>query len=214
MRTLISIGIVAAVAVLIATWLARESRAQAPEKATLAGVWIRNHDLSDAPPSRGENGGRGRDGMGRSGRGGRGYGGGFGGGHGRANGGQQPPVDPDAVARMREALHDILQPPDQLTITQSDSMVLITGPDGRTTRLAPDGHKIKDENTKIERKTRWDAGNLISEINGAQQQGGKITQTFSVDREAHRLKIVSVVEAGHGQPPRTITNVYDADQPR
>ena len=43
---------------------------------------------------------------------------------------------------------------------------MLTGADGRTTRLSPDGKKIKDENTKIERKTKWDGGKLVSEING------------------------------------------------
>jgi hypothetical protein len=28
-------------------------------------------------------------------------------------------------------------------------MIVLTGADGRTTRLSPDGKKIKDENTKI-----------------------------------------------------------------
>ena len=85
---------------------------------------------------------------------------------------------------------------------------LLTGADGRTTRLSPDGKKIKDENTKVERKTKWDGGKLVSEINGL--GSGKMTQTFAVDPEGKQLRITVVME-GRGQP-RTITQVYDADQ--
>jgi hypothetical protein len=79
----------------------------------------------------------------------------------------------------------------------------------RTTRLAPDGKKIKDENTKIERKTKWDGGKLVSEINGAGR--GKITQTFAVDPDSKQLRLTVVMEGGRSGQPRTITQVYDPD---
>ena len=75
-------------------------------------------------------------------------------------------TDPDQAARMRDAMRDLTGPSDHLTITQTDSLVVITGADGRTTRLSPDGKKIKDDNTKVERKTKWDGDKLVSEING------------------------------------------------
>ena len=67
---------------------------------------------------------------------------------------------------MRDAMRDVTEPSERLTIVQTDSMVLITGADGRTTRLSADGKKIKDENTGVERKTKWDGGKLVSEISG------------------------------------------------
>ena len=88
-------------------------------------------------------------------------------------------------------------------------MIVLTGPDGRTTRLSPDGKKIKDDNTGIERKTKWDGGKLVSEISGA--GSGKITQSFSVDPEHHQLRIVAVIEGGRNNQPRTITHVYDSE---
>jgi hypothetical protein len=207
MRTAFSLAVVFVIAVMIAAWLAVESRAQAPERAQLAGAWSRNHELSDPPPARTEPSERGRGGRQGGGRGGRMGHGGFGGGNGRGAG--RSDADRDEATRMREAIHDILQPPDHLTITQTDAMVALTGADGRTTRLAPDGTKIKDDNTKIERKTRWENGRLISEISGA--GATKITQTFSADRESHQLRIVVVSEGGRGGQPRTVTHVYDAD---
>src|SRR5262245_19352424 len=213
MRAMLALCAVLLVAALIAVWLSIESRAQTAEHSSLAGAWTLNKDLSDQPPDRsggGENGQRGRRGGGYGGGGGRrgGYGGG-GGGHGRGgSGGGGQTMDPDAMARVREALRDIVNPPDHLTVTQTDSMVVLTGADGRTTRLSLDGKKIKDENTNIERKTKWDGGKLVTEISGLQ---GKITQTYSVDPEKHQLRIVAALEGRNGQQPRTITHVYDAD---
>jgi hypothetical protein len=212
MRPVFSISLAVSIALLLATWLAVESRAQAPERISLAGLWIRNTELSDPPPSRGDQGGdqhgRGSNGGGRTGRGGHGGGGGYGrGGAGRSGGGRAA-GDPDEIARMREALHGIVQPGDHLTITQTDAMVVLTDQDGRTTRLSPDGKKIKDDNTHIERKSRWDGGKLISEITGAEP--GKITQTFSLDPDAHRLRIV-VQNEGRDHQQHTLAHVYDAD---
>jgi len=101
-------------------------------------------------------------------------------------------------------MRDITNPPDLMTISQTDTMIIVTGSDGRTTRLSPDGKKVKDENTNIERKTKWDGSRLVSEISGAGP--GKITQTYSVDPEHHQLRITAQLE-GLG----IITHVYDKD---
>ncbi len=124
----------------------------------------------------------------------------------RGGGGRGNPED---MARMREALHDVMTPADHLTITQTDSMILLTAQDGRTTRLSPDGKKVKDDNTKIERKTKWDAGKLVSEIDGLGP--GKITETYAVDPEKHQLTMTVQTAASHNRPARTMRRVYDAD---
>jgi hypothetical protein len=208
-RNFVSITLVLAAATFMAAWLEVESRAQAPEKTSLAGAWTINHDLSDQPPDRSERR-SGGDSSGRRGGFGRGGGmrrGGYGGGMGRGSGG--PGGDPEEMARMRDAMRDILSPPDHLTITQTESIVVVTGPDGRSTRLSPDGKKVKDDNTKIERKTRWDGANLVSEINGVGR--GKMTQTFAVDPEHHQLRISVQMDGGRSNQPRTVTHVYDSD---
>ena len=104
-------------------------------------------------------------------------------------------------------MRDILNPPDRLTIVQTESMVIITGPDGRTTRLSPDGKKIKDDSTKIERRTKWDGGKLVSEIGGLPL--GKITETWSVDPEHRQLHIS--LKNDDDRRPLMVTRVYDAD---
>ena len=209
LRGIVSVGIVVAIAAFIGVWLSVESRAEVPAKSALTGGWTLNKELSDQPPERGDEGGqppRGRGngaGFGR-GRGGFGRGGMGGGGMGR-DGGR---TNSDDMARQRDAMRDITQPSAHLTITETESMIVITAADGRTTRLSADGKKVKDENTKIERKTKWDGEKLVSEISGIGP--GKMTQSFAVDPEHHQLRITVQMDGGRGQP-RTITHVYDAD---
>jgi len=214
MRRLFVIGVAAAVACLSVPLLAQE-KSSAPN-ASIAGAWTRNAELSDKPAGRGGQGddsgggdsGRRGGGGGRRGGGG-GFGGGFGRGGGMGRGGDAGRGNPEEMMRMRDALRDVTNPSDHLTITQTDSMIVVTGADGRTTRLSPDGKKIKDDNTKVERKTRWDGGKLVSEISGLGR--GKMTQTFSADPESKQLRILLVMEGGRSGEPRTITQVYDAD---
>jgi hypothetical protein len=216
MRRHLAAGLLAAAAALLPGPVAALAQSPAPGP-SLAGAWTRNTDLSDAPMGRGQEGqdsGRGRARGNGGGGGGRPRGGGFGGG-GFGRGGMGRGGDgagrgnPDEMMRMRDAMRDVTNPSDHLIVTQTESMVVLTGADGRTTRLSPDGKKIKDDNTRIERKTKWDGGKLVSEINGLGP--GKMTQTFSVDPESRQLRITLVMEGGRSNQPRTITHVYDPD---
>ena len=119
-------------------------------------------------------------------------------------------ADPEEAARMRDAMREIMTAQDHLTIAKTDSMILVTSQDGRTTRLSPDGKKVKDENTRIERKTKWDGDKLVSEIKGLGP--GTITETYSVDPETHRLQITVQTEGSRNRPARTLHRVYTADQ--
>jgi hypothetical protein len=214
MRSLLSLGMLAAAIVVLPGALAAQEKSSAPGT-SLAGAWTRNADLSDAPAGRGQDGDDSGHARGSGGSGGhRGGGGGYGRGGGMGRGGGGGGADAgrgnaEEMMRMRDALRDVTSPSDHLTITQTDSMIVLTGADGRTTRLAPDGKKIKDDNTKIERKTKWDGGKLVSEISGL--GSGKMTQAFAVDRETKQLRITLVMEGGRSNQPHTITHVYDAD---
>ena len=178
----------------------------------IVGAWTLNKNASElAQPGDnngrdGDNGGRRGDGSGFGGggrrRGGFG-GGGFGG--GGVNG--QQPQDREAAQRMRDALRQEMQAPDHMTVVLSGTTVIITTPDGHTTRLATDGSKVKDESTGIERKTKWDGAKLVSEVNGLGR--GKITETYSVDTDAKQLRIKLDVD---GPRKTSQTRVYDLDQ--
>ncbi|HEV3141584.1 MAG TPA: hypothetical protein VGY57_13765, partial [Vicinamibacterales bacterium] len=118
----------------------------------------------------------------------------------------------DEAARVRDAMRDVMDPPDHLVITETGSMIVLTSADGRTTRLSPDGKSIKDDSTKVERKTKWDGGKLVSEISGLGPS--KMTQAFALNPELHQLRITVQVESRGQVPARTVTHVYDADSGR
>jgi hypothetical protein len=208
-RELLCPRLVVVVAVLIGVCLSAESRAQsAPAPGSLAGAWTLNKELSDKPQTgtpqddgtdRERRGGGGRMGGGMRGgmrRGGMGRGGMGGDG-----------MNPDEAKRMRDAMRDIMTAPERLTIVPTESMIVITAGDGRVTRLSPDGKKIKDENTGIERRTKWDGGKLVSEVSGLGP--GKITETYAIDPEHGQLIVAVATEGSRG--PRAIgqRRVYD-----
>jgi len=176
------------------------------ETDSIVGVWTLNKDLSQTPQGRAQD----DDGAPRGGGYGRGGGGGFGGGGYGGGGGGGARGTSEDVARQRQALRDIMEAPERLTITQADSTVIMTTADGRTTRLSTDGKKVKDDSTHIERKTKWDGGKLVSEISGAGP--GKITQTYSVDPEHHQLIIALQMENSRlAQGAQGIRRVYDGE---
>jgi hypothetical protein len=187
----------------------------------LSGGWTLNKDLSDQPPAasstptdgqgRSSGGGGGRGGGFGGRRGGGGFGGGRGGGGGGAIGGGSGNGSSTAnsadAARVREAMRDLMNPPTHWVITQTDTLVIMTDQDGRALRLSPDNKKIKNDDTKTTRQTKWDGGKLISEITGLPV--GKITETYSVDPELHQLRLTTQI--GDGKQARTTNHVYDAD---
>lgn len=115
------------------------------------------------------------------------------------------------MQRRRDAVRDIMTPPERMTIVTTESMVIVTTADGRTTRLATDGSKVKDESTGIERRTHWERDRLVTEISGL--QGGKLTETYVVDPETHRLTITMEGAGGRGETATPRHHVYD-QQPR
>ena len=109
---------------------------------------------------------------------------------------------------MRAEMRSLLEAPARITITETESMVIITTGEGRTLRLATDSKKVKDESTGIERKTHWEAGKLVTEISGAGP--AKITETYVVDAETGRLSRTVVVDGrDNGRPP--MHQVYDRE---
>ena len=182
----------------------------ASQNGSIVGAWTLNKTASElgAAPGTDKDGKDGDD-TGRRGGGRRrgGGGGGFGGsGLGRGFGNQASPEQKESAQRMRDAMRDEMQAADHMTIVSSDTTIIITTPDGHTTRLATDGKKVKDDATGIERKTKWDAGKLVSEISGLGR--GKITETYSADAELKQLRVKLDVD---GARKTTQTRVYDLD---
>jgi hypothetical protein len=181
------------------------------DAASIVGAWTLNKDASQLAPepppgdgqrSRGGSGGR---------RGGGGGGGGFGrGGSGGGFSGGGRGASSDEQRRRTEAVRAIMEAPERLTITRTESLVIVTTGEGRTTRLSPDGKKIKDDSTGIERKSRWDGNNLVTEITGAGP--GKITETYTVDQEHGRLNVALQAENSRAPNAGVVHRVYDRAQ--
>lgn len=207
-RHLLGAAAAAAGFVVLVGWPVSAQPANRAQPPAIVGSWRLNQDLSDQAPSR--DGREGDDGGERRGGGyGRGGYGGFGGMRGGRRGGMgRGGMSPEDAQRMRQAMRDEMTAPAQMTIVQADSLILITSQDGRTIRLSPDGKKVKDENTGIERKTRWDGDKLVSEISGLGP--GKITETYSVDPETHRLRVTIALPRGRNGQERAMNRVYDA----
>jgi len=183
---------------------------------SLSGGWTLNKDLSDQPPAATstppDGQGRSGGGGGRSGgfggrRGGGGFGGGRGGGGAIGGGNGSSTANSADAARVREVMSDLTNPPAHWVITQTDTLIIMTDQDGRSLRLSPDNKKIKNDDTKTERQTKWDGEKLVSEITGL--PAGKITETYSVDQELHQLRLATQI--GDSKTARTLVHVYDAD---
>jgi len=177
------------------------------ETASIVGVWTLNKDASDAPPERpsADLRPRGGDAAG-TGRGRRGGGGGGGFGRGGGRGGRGG--DPEDMRRRMQAMRDIMDAPERLTITQTESLIIITAGDGRTTRLSPDGKGIKDESTGLQRKTKRENGTIVSEITGGRD---KVIETYAVDPEHHRLTVTLRIDNSRMPNGGVIRHVYDPD---
>lgn len=211
MREVACAAAIAAFAVPVNVWASARSRLDTPSQAgSIVGAWTLNKELSDKHDDRTTGGDSGRRGGGY-GRGGGGFGQGHGGGsQGHGGGmGRGGHGDREEMARAYGAMRAIMETPERLTITQTETLVIITTGEGLTTRLSPDGKKIKDESTGIERKTKWDGGKLVSEITGIGP--GKITETYSGDREQHRLTVTLQMEHSSGPPMPPMNRVYDAE---
>jgi len=206
-RSLITTTAFAAALVVALCIPARRVRADGPA-APLVGAWTLNHDLSDTGELLQNRG------AGRSGGGGRGGGGGYGrgGGRGGSGGGQYPSGgnrgggDPQETERRMNALRDIMYAPDHLTITQTETMVIVTTSDGRTTRYTLDWKKNKDESTNTERRSKWESGKLVSEITGS---GPRVTEYYSVDPEHHELLVIVRVEAEGRETAHAFHRLYE-----
>ena len=199
-----------AVSIVIGGWAPVSSRVLGqPQASSIVGAWTLNKAQSETPFEQATDARSDRPDSTRDrARGGVGRGGGRLGRRGNISQSGDSRRSADDVARMRDAMRDITEAPERLTIVQTNSMVIITTGDGRTTRLAPDGTKIKDESTSIERRSTWDGGKLVTEITG---MGPKMTETYAADPE--RRQLIVTIQTQNARVPQGITTrrVYDAE---
>lgn len=159
--TLLSIVAVFAICAVGAAWTRDDTVLQSQ---SLAGAWVLRTDANEAPQERFHtSGGQRRNGLSHVGADVIGF---------QTN---------ERARILGEALLEFLEIPEQLTIVQTDSMVIIQTSTDRTTRLSTAHRKITDESTKLARRTHWNAGTLVSKIAGL--PSGPIVETYSLDAQ-------------------------------
>jgi hypothetical protein len=110
---------------------------------------------------------------------------------------------------MRNVMDDIMRPADVLTVTQGDGEVTIAGDDGRTTRLFPDGRK--DANGKVERKSKWDGGRLVTEIHAG--SGPTVTEAWWLSPDGRQLQSSVLFQSRDGGRQVVINRLYQSAPP-
>ena len=191
----------------------------APVTADLSGQWVYNRELSDDAREKmregmekggGPGGGRppgGGGGMG--GPGGGGMGGPGGGGMGGSGGGGRmgpPPGGMGGDDDPREAMRGILEPAEEITITQTATEVAVEEKFGQARHLHPDGRKYKTDNGASEIKTSWKEGKLFVETKRA--RGGSVVETWELVPDGSRVIVNVKMEGGFG-PGVTLKRIYD-----
>ena len=166
-----------------------DERQKAPSSADLAGRWALNKDLSDDAREKMREGMERGDGAG----GGRPPGGPGGGGMGGDD-------DP------REAMRAILEPAEELTITQTATEIAVEEKFGQTRHLHPDGKKYKTDNGASEIKALWKDGKLLVETKRA--RGGSVVETWELVPDGSRVIVNVKMEGGFG-PSVALKRIYD-----
>lgn len=202
---------------LAAPVLARAQSAPGGDHQAFAGVWELNRDRSELPPPGSANGGepRGRRGGYGGGGGGRrgGYGGGGFGGYGggrRGGGGGGGSRDPEQMQAVFEYLRSLNQPSSRITIAVRDPGFVVTDAEGGVQTLQADNKSVDERAAnglvKLKRKTRWEQGVLISEIEV--DNGPKIERRYELSPDGSSLRITTKA-TGRGGEGRSAMVVYE-----
>ena len=204
---------------------ADEKAKVAPATVDLSGRWVYNRELSDDAQKKmregtegrggpGGPGGPGGGGPGGGGPGGGGMGGPGGGGMGGPGGGMggrggqtgPPPGGMGGDDDPRESMRAILEPAEELAVTQAGTEIAVDEKFGRTRRLHPDGKKYKTDNGASEIKTSWKEGKLVVETK--RSRGGGVVETWELVPDRSRIIVNVRMEGGFG-PSVTLKRIYD-----
>jgi hypothetical protein len=96
--------------------------------------------------------------------------------------------------------------PQELTVTQTATEIVILDQDGLMRTLHPDGQGYKSGSGEDEVKTRWESDHLVVETKT--KSGARLTETYGFDAERHRLNVVLNVEGG-SRPAVSVRRFYD-----
>ncbi|HSD66857.1 MAG TPA: hypothetical protein VLF95_09160 [Vicinamibacteria bacterium] len=178
-----------------------------PSTVDLSGRWVYNRELSDDAREKMREGMEGREG--RGGGPGGGPGGGRPGGGGMGGRGGRPGPPPGGMGGgddARESMRAILEPAEELEVTQAVAEIAIDEKFGRTRRLHPDGKRYKTDNGVSEVKTSWKEGKLLVETKSS--RGGGVVETWELVPDRSRIILYVKMEGGLG-PGVSLKRIYD-----
>jgi len=190
--------------------LARGGEAPKATSVELSGRWTYNVEASDDAREKMRQAMEGSGGrpMGPGGGSGGGYGGGVGGPGGAAGspGGRGGLPGMGGSGEPSEDMRAILDPAEELAITQAGFEITVDEKFGRMRHLRADGKKYKTDNGTAEVKTSWKEGKLLVET--TREPGGTVTELWERAADGSRLVVTVRVEGG----PRgklALKRVYD-----
>lgn len=121
---------------------------------------------------------------------------------------QRRPPGPGLVGETG-LIQAIRQPPEELLIELTDSTVTFTDDNGQTRTRRTDGKKVIEEigGVRMERKVRWDDGDLVME--DKVKDGGLLKTTFRYDRVLKRMTVLAVYSGPRYPTIVELRRVYD-----
>lgn len=121
---------------------------------------------------------------------------------------QRRPPGPGIVGETG-LIQAIRQPPEELLIELTDSTVTFTDDAGQTRTRRTDGKKVTEEvgGIRMERKVRWDDGDLVME--DKVKDGGLLKTTFRYDRVLRRMTVLAVYSGPRYPTIVELRRVYD-----
>jgi hypothetical protein len=111
---------------------------------------------------------------------------------------------------LHESMRAVLEPADEITLTQSAPEIVADELFGRRRTLHPDGRKYKTENGTAEIKAEWEQGRLLIETKG--RSGRKLVESWTLSTSGERL-IVEVKIDGGRAPALFLKRVYERTRP-
>ncbi len=228
-RFIFAVGLmVAFAAAYAAKQSAEQTKAPASQDAqtpSLNGTWKLNRDQSDDPREKlrsamqdrdqnGPMGGHGGMGGGGVTMGIPGIGGIGGGGMGRRGGGPGMGGGSGAGSlEQREKLRDLVEAPDQLTVTQKGPEIDMADTQSHVRSLFTDGRKLekpKKDSPQAQVKAHWERETLITEEKGP--NGEKISHSYEIAGESKQLADTLTIESKKLNTPIIVRSVYDRAQ--
>jgi hypothetical protein len=179
------------------------------QRPSLSGTWKLNHDLTydmgrlmkEMEAARAKAAKEGKEGK-EGERGGR---------PPEGTGGRGAPNE-EQKKRMQE-MRALMEPPEQLTISEEGTAVSITDDKGRIRRYATDGKKEKQKTDTgaVETRARWKDDGL--EVETDMGNGVKVTETYVHWVQDKQLVVTVLIESGRSRgPAQSLQRVYDEAQ--